>query len=100
MVIEAILFIINAQLSGTVFKGRMLHILPGKEKPAETASVDDQSGKSIFQKKREADRKDQANKSTHSWNTLFMGANAIADTLADKLQMQKSEFLTGDEVNR
>lgn len=80
----------------------MLHILPGKEKPAESTEqeADNQPGMSIFQKKREAERKSQANKTTHSWNTLFMGSNAIAETLAEKLQMQKSEFLTGDETNR
>ena len=78
----------------------MLHILPGKEKPAESSSVENQPGMSIFQKKREADRKDQASKSTHSWNTLFMGANVVAETLAEKLQMKKSDFLEGDELNR
>lgn len=79
----------------------MLHILPGKEKPAESSdAVENQPGMSIFQKKREADRKGQANKSAYSWNTLFMGANAIAETLADKLQVKKSDFLEGDEHNR
>lgn len=80
----------------------MLHILPGKEKPVESAEsgVENQPGMSIFQKKREADRKNQAGKSTYSWNTLFMGANVVAEMLAEKLQMKKSDFLEGDELNR
>jgi multiple RNA-binding domain-containing protein 1 len=78
----------------------MLHILPGKEKPAESSSNSNQEGMSIFQKKRDDERKSEATKSTHSWNTLFMGSNAVAEVLAEKLQVQKSEFLTGDEVNR
>jgi multiple RNA-binding domain-containing protein 1 len=80
----------------------MLHILPGKEKPAESAetTVENQPGMSIFQKKRETDRKTQAGKATHSWNTLFMGANVVAETLAEKLQIKKADFLEGDELNR
>lgn len=90
------------KLDGTIFKGRMLHILPGKEKPPEPENqlVENQPGMSIFQKKREAERKSQANKSFYSWNTLFVGTNAVAETLADKLKIQKSEFLAGDDVNR
>lgn len=78
----------------------MLHILPGKEKPDESVSVENQSEMSIFQKKREVDRKSHAEKVTRSWNTLFMGTNIVAETLAEKLQIQKAEFLEGDDVNR
>ncbi|MCP9264594.1 hypothetical protein DINM_022706 [Dirofilaria immitis] len=52
-------------LDGSILKGRMLHILPGEEKreAGETSITD--AGKS------------------HSWNTLFLGANAVAETLAE-----------------
>lgn len=29
----------------------------------------------------------------HSWNTLFLGANAVADTFAARLDVTKSELL-------
>ncbi|VDK62762.1 unnamed protein product [Anisakis simplex] len=32
----------------------------------------------------------------HSWNALFMGANAIADSLAAKLSIEKSDLLSGE----
>lgn len=88
------------QLDGTVFKGRMLHILPGEEKPDEASGQEqNQEGLSAFQRTRNAKRKEGAGKA-FSWNTLFLGANAVADTLAEKLNMGKADFLEGDNVNR
>ncbi|KAI6175548.1 putative RNA-binding protein 19 [Aphelenchoides bicaudatus] len=82
------------EFDGTIFKGRMLHILPGKEKPAESSdAVENQPGMSIFQKKREADRKGQANKSAYSWNTLFMGANAIAETAGTRMALAETRLV-------
>jgi len=86
-------------LDGTIFKGRMLHILPGKEKPAESSDKQGDAGLSMFQKKLDSDRKSEAHKAAYTWNTLFVGTNAVAEILADKLQVEKSEFLTGDEAN-
>lgn len=87
------------ELDGTVFKGRMLHILPGDEKPESSEDKDNQEGFSKFQKDKFSEKKSKAGKS-YSWNTLFLGANAVADTLAEKLNMDKAAFLEGDNVNR
>ena len=40
-------------------------------------------GSSTFKKKRTAKEKAQA-QSTHNWNTLFLGASAVADLMADR----------------
>ena len=32
--------------------------------------------------------------SAYSWNTLFVGANAVADTMAQKYSRSKDEILT------
>ncbi|VDK89274.1 unnamed protein product, partial [Onchocerca ochengi] len=79
-------------LDGSILKGRMLHILPGEEK----REVEDIGivGKSVFQKTKIAKLKKDAGKS-HSWNTLFLGANAVAETLAEKLDVEKSDLLLG-----
>ncbi|VDK79849.1 unnamed protein product [Litomosoides sigmodontis] len=79
-------------LDGSILKGRMLHILPGEEKrEVEETGI---TGKSAFQKAKFANLKKDAGKS-HSWNTLFLGANAVAETLAEKLDVEKSELLLG-----
>ncbi|KAL3985712.1 RNA recognition motif family protein [Acanthocheilonema viteae] len=79
-------------LDGSILKGRMLHILPGEEKrDVEEIGI---TGKSAFQKAKIAKLKKEAGKS-HSWNTLFLGANAVAETLAEKLDVEKSDLLLG-----
>ncbi|CAD5219002.1 unnamed protein product [Bursaphelenchus okinawaensis] len=85
------------ELDGTVFKGRMLHILPGEEKLEESG---DQGGEKVLSKfQKEKNQKKEAAGKAFSWNTLFLGANAVADTLAEKLAIQKSDFLEGDDKN-
>ncbi|VDO39245.1 unnamed protein product [Onchocerca flexuosa] len=79
-------------LDGSILKGRVLHILPGEEKrEMEDIGI---VGKSAFQKTKIAKLKKDAGKS-HSWNTLFLGANAVAETLAEKLDVEKSDLLLG-----
>ncbi|CAP24384.1 Protein CBR-RBD-1 [Caenorhabditis briggsae] len=103
-------------LDGYVFKGRMMHILPGDEKrdtPAEDqetvetapddpdnptkAAVKKEKKKKTFKDEKEEEKKASAGKTAHSWNALFLGANAIADTLAQRLNVKKSDLLTSDQ---
>ncbi|KAK6037073.1 hypothetical protein COOONC_25422 [Cooperia oncophora] len=79
-----------------IFKGRMMHILPGSEKrekkePEKTES----SGKTPYKKEKLSKLKANAAKS-HSWNALFLGPNAIADTLAEKLGVEKGDLLNSE----
>ncbi|TMS39135.1 hypothetical protein L596_005708 [Steinernema carpocapsae] len=86
-----------AALDGSVFKGRMLHLLPGEEKREDKAlDAATQKGLSQFQKEKQANLKASAGRS-YSWNALFLGANAVADTLASKLGVSKADLLTGDD---
>ncbi|EPB71492.1 hypothetical protein ANCCEY_09429 [Ancylostoma ceylanicum] len=70
-------------------EGRMLHIIPGSEKreknDKEKAVANE---KTSYKKEKMAKLKANAGK-THSWNALFLGPNAIADTLAEKLGVEK-----------
>ncbi|CAK6440388.1 unnamed protein product [Pipistrellus nathusii] len=78
-----------AEVDGQVFQGRMLHVLPStiKKEASEDASA---PGSSSYKKKKEA--KDKANSSSsHNWNTLFMGPNAVADAIAQKYSATKSQ---------
>uniref|UniRef100_A0A915ARL0 RRM domain-containing protein n=1 Tax=Parascaris univalens TaxID=6257 RepID=A0A915ARL0_PARUN len=81
-------------LDGTIFKGRMLHILAGDEKPEPKPEIIGEM-KSAFQKEKVIKLKANAGKA-HSWNALFLGANAVADTLAAKLNVEKSDLLSGE----
>lgn len=76
------------QLDGTTFQGRLLHLIPGKAKLSEEELADKEGvtmsdGTSSYKKKKSAKEKAQA-QSTHNWNTLFLGASAVADLMADR----------------
>ncbi|KFV77397.1 putative RNA-binding protein 19, partial [Dryobates pubescens] len=81
-----------AQLDGQVFQGRMMHLLPStirKEKQQEAGDAEESSS---YKKQKEA--KDKANSaSSHNWNTLFVGTNAVADAIAQKYNASKSQVL-------
>ncbi|MEJ1282002.1 RNA binding motif protein 19 [Cricetulus griseus] len=77
-----------AEVDGQVFQGRMLHVLPSTIK--KEASQDSDTSGSSYKKKKEA--MDKANSSSsHNWNTLFMGPNAVADAIAQKYSATKSQ---------
>ncbi|XP_036785198.2 probable RNA-binding protein 19 isoform X3 [Manis pentadactyla] len=78
-----------AEVDGQVFQGRMLHLLPSTIKK-EASEDTDAPGSSSYKKKKES--KDKANSSSsHNWNTLFMGPNAVADAIAQKYNATKSQ---------
>ncbi|KAK3084206.1 hypothetical protein FSP39_010039 [Pinctada imbricata] len=79
-------------LDGTSFMGRMLHILPAKEKKEEDF---DNSEGSSFKNKKKKKEKQQAS-SSHNWNTLFLGSSAVADVMADKYNTEKSHILDAE----
>ncbi|XP_060105394.1 probable RNA-binding protein 19 [Heteronotia binoei] len=80
-----------AEVDGQVFQGRMLHVLPSTIKKDENESSD-AVGSSSYKKQKES--KDKANSSSsHNWNTLFMGTNAVADAVAQKYNSTKNRVL-------
>ncbi|KAJ2949187.1 hypothetical protein O0L34_g6129 [Tuta absoluta] len=83
------------ELDGTAFCGRMLHLLPAKPVREEEASDDE--GLS-FKEKKAKKLKAQA-KSSHNWNVLFLGANAIADVVAANYNTTKEQLLTDNNKN-
>ncbi|XP_030567723.1 probable RNA-binding protein 19 [Drosophila novamexicana] len=84
-------------LDGTTFHGRLLHLLPGKEldKPAEETNEELESGLSFKQKK--ALKLKQNAQKPIGWNTLFMGANAVAELLAKQFKTSKAHILDTDD---
>ncbi|KAM6297827.1 putative RNA-binding protein 19 [Aegotheles albertisi] len=80
-----------AELDGQVFQGRMMHLLPStiRKEKIEDAGAEESSS---YKKQKEA--KDKANSaSSHNWNTLFVGTNAVADAIAQKYNAPKSQVL-------
>ncbi|SAM09672.1 hypothetical protein [Absidia glauca] len=83
------------------FQGRLLHILPAKEKPApkeEEIYGINGSKLSAVKKDKEQKRKNLAG-NDFNWNSLFMSSDAIAESIADRLGVAKSEILNPEADN-
>ncbi|XP_014244006.1 probable RNA-binding protein 19 [Cimex lectularius] len=82
------------ELDGNVFHGRMLHLLPAKSKDDIEEAEDESSN---FKKKKMKNLKKQSGFS-HTWNSLFLDINAVADVIAEKYNATKEEVLTGSNA--
>ena len=78
-----------SELNGTMFHGRMFHLLPGK---ANDNKDDEGDSATNFKKKKQTDLKKSAG-SAHNWNTLFLGQNAVAEVMARTYGRSKEEVL-------
>jgi multiple RNA-binding domain-containing protein 1 len=76
------------ELNGTMFHGRMFHLMPGK---ANDKGNDDDAGTNFKKKKQQELRKTAG--LSHNWNTLFLGTNAVADAMAKAYGKSKEEVL-------
>ncbi|GFT89797.1 probable RNA-binding protein 19 [Nephila pilipes] len=79
------------ELDFSEFQGRVLHLCPADPKKEYQIDENDTN----FKKKKEAKLK-QMGGSSHNWNILFLGMNAVADVIAEKYNVQKSKLLSGD----
>ncbi|XP_053609018.1 probable RNA-binding protein 19 [Plodia interpunctella] len=84
-----------SQLDGTSFCGRMLHLLPGRTEKLDQDSDDEGL---TFKEKKAKKLKAQA-KSSHNWNVLFLGANAVADVVASTYNTTKEQLLNDNNKN-
>ncbi|CAH1107316.1 unnamed protein product [Psylliodes chrysocephalus] len=78
-----------SELDGSVLHGRMLHLLPGKAKDSNNEDLEESSN---FKKKKSAQQKAQAG-SSHNWNSLFVGHDAVAEVIADSFGTTKKAVI-------
>ncbi|KAF2139999.1 uncharacterized protein K452DRAFT_327905 [Aplosporella prunicola CBS 121167] len=79
-------------LDGRIFQGRLLHILPGAAK-RENKLDEFTISKLPLKQQRQIQRKSEAATSTFNWNSLYMNADAVISSVADRLGINKSEVL-------
>ena len=78
-------------LDGQIFQGRLLHILPAKARQNKEEMTGTLTNSS-YKKQKEKKLKSLAG-SGHNWNTLFLGANAVVDAMAERYATEKSAIL-------
>ncbi|ODV96851.1 hypothetical protein PACTADRAFT_48657 [Pachysolen tannophilus NRRL Y-2460] len=80
------------ELDKQIFQGRLLHILPGQVK--KDHKLDEFDLKNLpLKKQRELKKKANASKSQFSWNSLFMNQDAVMESVASRLGVEKSALL-------
>lgn len=77
------------ELNGTMFQGRMFHILPGKSCDKATLKDEPKNFKDMKLK----DMKRTASSAANTWNTLFINANAVSDVIAKSFGKSKEDVL-------
>ena len=87
-----------SELDGSTFHGRLLHLIPGKAK--EDPDQDSSSMDGLNYKQKKALKEKSQAGSSHNWNTLFLGASAVADLMAEKYSVAKSDVLTSGDGNQ
>lgn len=83
------------ELDGSVFHGRMLHLIPAKSSKTEEDYIDENENNERgldYKKFKEQKLKREAG-SSQNWNTLFMGANAVANILSNTYGHSKEDIL-------
>ena len=85
-----------SELDGRIFQGRLLHILPAQDRPGQ--KQEDEGADSSFKKNRKEQQKESSMNETN-WNSLFMSQDAVADAMANKMNVAKSDILDVESDN-
>ncbi|XP_004293728.1 PREDICTED: multiple RNA-binding domain-containing protein 1 [Fragaria vesca subsp. vesca] len=83
------------ELDGSIFQGRLLHVMPAKQKHPSPGAEDlaNQASKSLKQQREEKKKASEASGDTRAWNSLFIRTETAVDHLARKFGVSKSDFL-------
>ncbi|XP_065865872.1 multiple RNA-binding domain-containing protein 1-like [Euphorbia lathyris] len=85
------------ELDNSIFQGRLLHVMRAKKKnPSNKQEIDDTftQGPKTFKQRWEEERKaSEASGDTRAWNSLFMRPDTVAENIARRHGVSKSDFL-------
>lgn len=86
------------ELDGSIFQGRLLHVLPSDEKPRshfQSVHPAENSSLSSFKKEKEAKLKETIGNRV-AWNTFYIKPDTIMEAVADHYQISKSDLMNPD----
>ncbi|KAH6776205.1 nucleotide/nucleic acid binding protein [Perilla frutescens var. hirtella] len=85
------------EMDSSIFQGRLLHVMPAKQKrPSYMAEIknDERPSSKTLKHQRNAERKaSEAAGNTMAWNSLYMRQDTVAENIARKFGVSKSEIL-------
>ncbi|KAL8236003.1 hypothetical protein R6Q59_017084 [Mikania micrantha] len=81
-------------LDNSIFQGRLLHIMPAKQKVLPVKKDDFGHHSKTFKQQREEKRKkSEISGDTRAWNSLFMRPDTVVENIAREFGTSKSELL-------
>lgn len=81
-------------LDNSIFQGRLLHIMPAKQKILPVKKEDIANHSKTFKQQREEKRKkSEISGDTRAWNSLFMRPDTVVENIAREFGTSKSELL-------
>ncbi|XP_024962109.1 multiple RNA-binding domain-containing protein 1 isoform X1 [Cynara cardunculus var. scolymus] len=81
-------------LDNSIFQGRLLHIMPAKQKIIPVKKDDSANHSKTFKQQREEKRKkSEISGDTRAWNSLFMRPDTVVENIAREFGTSKSELL-------
>lgn len=81
------------ELDGSVFQGRILHILSSEPKREALESNDFSLSKLPIKEQKGIKRKLAATSDTINWSSLYMSSDAVVNSIADRYKISKHELL-------
>ncbi|KIY71698.1 RNA-binding domain-containing protein [Cylindrobasidium torrendii FP15055 ss-10] len=78
------------------FQGRLLHILPAVDRKGAISAEGEDGKKRSLKSERAAKRKSTAGQ-TFNWSMLYMNSDAVASSIADRMNVAKSDILNPED---
>ncbi|OBZ74791.1 Multiple RNA-binding domain-containing protein 1 [Grifola frondosa] len=85
-------------LDKTSFQGRLLHILPAVDRKGKVHDGEGDAKKKSLKQDREAKKKAGAGKE-FNWTMLYMNSDAVASSIADRMNVSKADILNPESDN-
>ncbi|CDO68079.1 hypothetical protein BN946_scf184788.g10 [Trametes cinnabarina] len=85
-------------LDKTSFQGRLLHILPAVDRKGKDGEGEGEGKKKSLKQERDAKRKAMAGKE-FNWAMLYMNSDAVASSIADRMNISKADILNPESDN-
>ncbi|KAI9660796.1 MAG: Multiple RNA-binding domain-containing protein 1 [Alyxoria varia] len=79
------------KLDGTIFQGRLVHILPASDR--KNSKLDEFAISQLPLKKQKQIRQKAESNSSFNWNSLYMNTDAVMESTASRLGISKSEIM-------
>ncbi|EYU30293.1 hypothetical protein MIMGU_mgv1a0257881mg, partial [Erythranthe guttata] len=81
------------EMDSSIFQGRLLHVMPAKQKYVPDMQEHSLSSKMFKQQKISERKASEASGNTRAWNSLFMRPDTVVEYIARRSGVSKSELL-------